>query len=159
MTDESVPDAADQSRAFWWRVGVSAAALLMAFLLGLIPMGISRWRAVRQIGAERDSVANQLTEAQRELRRQRLQNSLAAAALDARRGEFETARQAASSFFTLLSQEIDNPADSALAPAARERLRLLSARRDEIITLLARSDPTSADRLADLYLTYRREAG
>lgn len=159
MTDEAVTDAAEQLRVFWWRVGISAAALLLAFLLGLIPMGISRWRAVRQLSAERNAVAGQLVEAQRELRRQRLQNSLAAAALDARRGEFEAARQAASSFFTLLSQEVDNPAEAALAPAARERLRPLSAQRDEIITLLARNDPAAADRLADLYMIYRRDAG
>jgi len=28
--------------------------------------------------------------------------------------------------------------------------------RDEIITLLARSDPASADRLSDLYVSYRK---
>ena len=30
------------------------------------------------------------------------------------------------------------------------------AGRDEIITLLARSDPASADRLSDLYVAYRK---
>ena len=32
----------------------------------------------------------------------------------------------------------------------------LFAGRDEIITLLARSDPASADRLSDLYVAYRK---
>jgi hypothetical protein len=31
--------------------------------------------------------------------------------------------------------------------------------RDEIITLLARNDPASADRLSDLYASYRKLVG
>jgi hypothetical protein len=41
-------------------------------------------------------------------------------------------------------------------PAQRERVRPLLTRRDEIITLLARSDPAAADRLSDLYVSYRQ---
>jgi hypothetical protein len=32
----------------------------------------------------------------------------------------------------------------------------LMAGRDELITLLARNDPSSADRLADLFVAYRK---
>jgi hypothetical protein len=32
----------------------------------------------------------------------------------------------------------------------------LFAGRDELITLLARSDPASADRIADLFVAYRK---
>jgi hypothetical protein len=35
----------------------------------------------------------------------------------------------------------------------------LLAGRDEIITLLARSDPASADRLSELYVAYRKAVG
>jgi hypothetical protein len=35
----------------------------------------------------------------------------------------------------------------------------LFAGRDEIITLLARNDPASADRMSDLYVAYRKAVG
>ena len=41
-------------------------------------------------------------------------------------------------------------------PAVCATLQQLFAGRDELITLLARSDPASADRLADLFVTYRK---
>lgn len=48
---------------------------------------------------------------------------------------------------------------SALTPAQREAAAPPFALRDEIITLLARSDPASADRLSDLYVAHRKLAG
>jgi hypothetical protein len=65
------------------------------------------------------------------------------------------ARQAASDFFTFLRAEIDRGDDTALSPAQREEVQLLFIQRDEIITLLARSDPAAVDRLSDLYGLYR----
>jgi hypothetical protein len=35
----------------------------------------------------------------------------------------------------------------------------LFAGRDEVITLLARSDPAAADRLSDLFAAYRKAVG
>src|SRR5258705_626751 len=68
-----------------------AAVLLVVFLLGLVPM----WMTARGHARERDA-------AQAALRISTLQNTLASAAIDARRGEYEPARQAASAFFTNL---------------------------------------------------------
>ncbi|HLM56185.1 MAG TPA: hypothetical protein VK422_08630 [Pyrinomonadaceae bacterium] len=73
----------------------------------------------------------------------------------ARRGEYETARQTASDFFTALRTELDADDDSPFSPRQREAAGPLLDRRDAIITLLARSDPASAERLSDLYVSYR----
>jgi hypothetical protein len=100
--------------------------------------------------------ASSLAAAQRELRLLQMQNTLASAVLDARRAEYEPARQAASNFFTSLRTEVDRASDSALTQSQREKINPLFTERDELITLLARSDPASADRLSNLYVSYRQ---
>jgi hypothetical protein len=120
------------------------ARLLVAFLLGFVPM----WLKSR----ERSS---SLAEAKRQSSLARMENSLASAAIDARRGDYETARQAASDFFTSLRTEFNSGVDSALSQAEIASLQPLLARRDEIVTLLARGDATAADLLSDLYVSYR----
>jgi hypothetical protein len=127
------------------RLGLYAGVLLAAFLLGLVPM----WLRAR--GSERARDA-----AQSALRLSTLQNTLANAAIDARRGEYEPARQAASDFFTSLSAEIDRGGDSALAESQRGALGPVFDARDDTITLLARSDPAAADRLVAIYHTFRQ---
>ena len=127
------------------RLGIYAAALVAAFLLGFLPM----WLGGRQCGRS-------LAETERQLRLSRMQNDLAAAVINARRGDYEPARQAASQFFTSLREEVDKDYVSILTHAQREGMRPLLAGRDEIVTLLARNDPASADRLSDLYVSYGR---
>jgi hypothetical protein len=86
-----------------------------------------------------------------------MQNSLASAVIDARRGEYELARQTASDFFTALREQMEvSPDKSVITEVQRERLGGLLAGRDEIITLLARSDPAAAERLSDMYVSYRQ---
>ena len=130
------------------RVTIYAALLLAAFLLGFIPM----WWKSRECSSG-------LSEAEHQLSLARLQNALASAVIDARRGDYEPARQAASNFFTSLRAETERGDASALSPAQREGVLPLFTRRDEIITLLARSDPVSAERLSDLYVSYRKGVG
>jgi hypothetical protein len=125
------------------RLGISAAVLLAVFLLGFIPM----WLKARER-------ANSLAEAEHQIVLLRMQNSLASATIEARRGEYEPARQATSQFFTSLRAEIDKQDGSNLTQAQKDGAQTLFAGRDEIITLLARSDPASADRLSDLYVAY-----
>lgn len=127
------------------RVGLYAAVLLVVFMLGFIPM----WLKARACN-------NDLAKAENELSLARMQNSLASAVIDSRRGDYEPARQAASQFFTLLQAETDGKAASNLTQTQIEGVKPLFAGRDEIITLLARSDPASADRLSDLYVLYRK---
>jgi len=121
------------------------ALLFIAFLLGFVPMGLKyRECSGRLVQAEQQSSIG------------RIENGLASAAIDARRGAYEPARLAASNFFTSLQAEIDRGDDSAFSQAQREGLRPAFSGRDEIITLLARSEPASADRLSDLYVSYRK---
>lgn len=86
----------------------------------------------------------------------RMQNNLATAVIDARRGDYEPARQAASQFFISTRAEIDMGEASNFTQAQRQGLQPLLAGCDEVITLLARSDPASAERLSDLYVSYRQ---
>ena len=127
------------------RVVLYAVVLLAVFLVGLVPM----WLTSRTYARERDS-------AQASLKISNLQNSLANAAIDARRGEYEPARQAASDFFTNLGSEIARGRDSVFNDGQRNALRAMFDTRDDTITLLARSDPASVDRLVDLYTKYRQ---
>ncbi len=119
--------------------------LLVAFLLGFVPM----WLKSRKY-------SRSLYETERQLNLARTWNALVSAIIDARLGDYELARQAASDFFTFLRVEIDRGDDAAFSPAQREGLQRLFSQRDEIITLLARSDPAAVDRLADLYGLYRK---
>ena len=130
------------------RFGVYALIVLIAFLLGFGPM----WMTARTRARERDT-------AQASLRVSGLQNTIGNAAIDARRGEYEPARQAASEFFTTLQTEIDRGRDSIFSEAQQSGLRSLFDTRDDAITLLARSDPASAERLSDIYVKYRAAIG
>jgi len=123
---------------------VYVTLLLLAFLIGFVPM----WIKSR-------ANAGSLADAQRQLSLARMENNLASAAIDARRGDYETARVAASEFFTVLRTETSKGADSALSEEDIGRLQPLLTRRDEIITQLARGDATAADLLSDVYVSYR----
>ncbi|CAN5501865.1 hypothetical protein BH20ACI3_BH20ACI3_00070 [soil metagenome] len=130
------------------RILIYTAVLLIVFLIGFVPM----WLKARGGAAE-------LATAERELSLARLQNTLASAVIDARRGDYEPARQAASNFFTSLRVEADKATGSLLTDSQKQNIQPLFAGRDEVITLLARSDPASADRLSDLYAAYRKVMG
>jgi uncharacterized protein with PIN domain len=124
---------------------IYAAVLLVIFLLGFVPM----WLKAR-------AANNSLLETDHQLFMVRMQSSLASAAIDARRGDYEPARQAVSQFFTSLRAEMDKGDTSNYTQAQRQGMQPLFAGRDELITLLARSDPASADRIADLFVAYRK---
>lgn len=131
------------------QIAIYAVVLVAVFLLGLVPM----WLVARGRAADRDA-------AQRHLSLCRLENNLLSAAVDSRRGEYERARVAASDFFTSLRDQVDlNREPSDLTTAQKEGLRPLLNQRDDLITLLARSDPAAADRLAELYMSFRKAMG
>jgi hypothetical protein len=90
----------------------------------------------------------------RELRTTTLELSLVRAVVLARNGDYATARDEASAFFTSARTEVDRQSDS-LDGAHTNALKKLLLDRDAIITLLARSDPASGERLSQLYLSYR----
>ena len=124
---------------------IYAVVLLVVFLLGLVPM----WLKSR-------TAASSLAEAEHQLILAKTQNDLSSAVIDARRGDYEPARQALSSFFTSLRADVDKGDSSNYTEAQRNSMQKLFAGRDELITLLARNDPASADRLSDLFVAYRK---
>lgn len=149
MSEARLNESAPARRSgFLKRMGIYTALIFAAFLLGLVPMLVRERARTRELEA-----------AQRELRLHTMQNHLAAAAIDARRGEYEPARQSASSFFTMLRAEVDAGETSALSPTGRADAQLLLNQRDDLITLLARNDPAATDRLLDMYASFRRTAG
>lgn len=125
------------------RVIIYAAVLLTVFLLGLVPMWVRARAATKN-----------LAETEHKLVLSRTQNDLASAVIDARRGDYEPARQSLSRFFISLSAETGS--SSNYTDAQRQSMQPLIAGRDELITLLARNDPSSADRLSDLFVAYRK---
>ena len=124
------------------RVGIVGAIALVAFLLGFLPA----WLSARNYENERDAAV-------KTLRPSVLQNTLATATINARRGEFEQARQQTSDFFTDLRAEVDRE-ESAFSPQQREAVQQILAQRDETITQLARRDAAAVDRLTDLYFAF-----
>lgn len=143
--EEVVNPTPARSSSLLRRIGLYAGLMLVAFLLGFVPM----WLKARESG-------NKLVATERTLGLAQMQNNLASAVIDARRGEYEPARQAASQFYTSLRADIDKADDSGFNEAQRAAAQALFAGRDELITLLARSDPASADRLSDVYAAYRK---
>ena len=129
----------------WKRVALYVTIGLGFFLLGFLPMWFKTTRAIEQ----RDA-------AQRGVRLAQLQNTLAAAVIDVQRSQYEPARQLTSDFYTDLRRQIDNDSRSLFTASQREALRSLLAERDELITLLARSDPAATDRLFNVYSTYNK---
>jgi len=132
-------------RPLMQRIMIYAGVLVIVFLLGLVPM----WLKAR-------SATNSLAETEHQLVLAKMQNNIASAVIDTRRGDYEPARQAASQFFTSLRAELDKADGSALTQVQRQGIQPLLAGRDEVITLLARSDPAAADKLTDLYVAYRK---
>jgi hypothetical protein len=131
----------------WKRVALYATLAAGFFLLGFLPMWFKSSRAIEQ----RDA-------AQRGVRLAQLQNTLAAAVIDVQRGHYEPARQLTSDFYMNLRRQVDGDSGSLFTSVQREGLSSLLAERDELITLLARSDPEATDRLFNVYATYNKLA-
>ena len=124
------------SVSIWTLLTIAA----VAFLLGFVPM----WWTAHTRANDLEDLAGRHSELQ-------LESTLARAAILARQGEYEAAREAASQFFTAVNREVITNDTAASSNALRDTL----ADRDEIITMLARSDPAAADRLAGLYMSFR----
>lgn len=128
--------------SFKKRVTILITAVVVAFLLGFVPM----WLSERGVLKERNT-------AQTALRLSRMQNSLGTATIQSRRGEYEQARSLTSDFYTDLRTAIEGGTNT-FTSEQKDALQPILAQRDEIITILARNDPAGTERLADLYLGY-----
>jgi hypothetical protein len=117
----------------------SVLAILVAFLIGF------GWQYTRARNLDQ-----QLEQATNELTFKRLEANLAAATIEADRGNYEIARQLSSEFFTNLQRDMTR------APQERQmELQRIAGQRDAIITAASRSDPQTGSLLAQLYSTYR----
>lgn len=145
MADEEVVETTEETPKSnvmaKWLIGI--ALLVIAFLSGFVPM----WLSNRQLSAD---IANR----DKEIRRTQIVNTLSAATIYARRGEYETARKKASTFFTDIQAEMDTTNNSILTEQERIGVNRVLAERDEIITLLSRNDPASAERLSNAFIEY-----
>lgn len=130
------------------RWGIFAIALIIAFLIGFIPM----WLKANDYAAEHEVTKKTLT-------RSEISNLVSKAIVDAKRGEYESARTNTSDFYTRLSSEVDKGENGAYPAAQNEKLKAVFTDRDAIITLLAQRDPASVERLTDIYLIYRQAVG
>lgn len=129
----------------WKRIAVYVILAIVSFLLGVVPM----WVKAQQYAGQRQT-------AQQELRIKQLESLLASAVISADRGDYELARQTVSDFFYSLRSQIEQGKNSALTNPQQDKAKTLLSQRDDVITLLARSDPAAVDRLSDLYVAYRR---
>lgn len=132
------------SRSLIRRIIFAVAKPLVIFLLGFVPMSYKSRQYARR-----------LAEAERQLNMERIYHALLSAIIDVQQGNYELARQDASTFFTFLRKETDMGNDAALSLAQKEGVQQLFVQRDEIITLLAQSNPAAVGRLTDLYGLYR----
>lgn len=127
-----------RNRAIW-----TAVAVVVAFLIGF------GWQYMVASEAKSD-----LASARRELSFQQLESTLAAAAIAAHRGTFESARRLASDFYTGLQR---NAGD---APTqATDELSAILAERDATITLLSRADLRAVEVLDQQYIRLRIALG
>jgi hypothetical protein len=130
------------------RLGTHVVLVLIGFLVGFIPMW---WKAHQCSG--------QLSETMDRIQLAKLQIAVSTAVIDAKRGEYESARQAISDFFTSLRKEIDRAEGSFFSKVQRDSLALLFSKRDEIVTLLARSDAAGSEPLMELYVSFSKVLG
>ena len=77
-------------------VTIYITLLIVLYLLGFVPI----WLKSREYSRD-------LSQAERQLNLASMQNSLASAAIDAQQGDYESARQATSGFFTSLRAATD----------------------------------------------------
>lgn len=136
---------------------IYAALLIVGFILGFVPMWARSRRRLSTAADNSDLARTQnvlaSAGAAHQLELARMQNTLASAAIDAHRGDYESARITASGFFTSLRAEANKGADSGFWQA--QGVEPMFTRRDELISLLARNDPAAAERLSDLYVSFR----
>jgi hypothetical protein len=115
---------------------VGAAALVIGFLFGFVHEHIGRRHAERH-----------LAQARLELRLARDEGRLGAALAEAMRGNYERSRQLMMGTFSDLQSAAGQVSDA----GQRQAISGMLSQRDEIITLLSRAQPESAQRLMILY--------
>ena len=135
-----------------WRAMPPAArialAAIVAFLIGF------GWQY-----ASASSLGKRLEATSRELRLARLEAMLAIAVTEAQRGDYERARQQASTFYTEAQRSVTAARASVGSDATlalpEESLRQVLQTRDSTVTLLSRNDPAATAALIRQLAAYR----
>jgi hypothetical protein len=143
--DSTIKSEGKSKLAKW---GAIAAGLLVVFLLGLVPMLIQKW-----------AVQKELATTQTQLRKVEIKGLLTTSIVEAKRGEYEPARQNMSSFFQRLRAEEEKADEGFLTKDERGKIKPIFEARDTIITMLAQRDQASVERLTDIYATYQQAMG
>ena len=129
---------------------IIAGAVILAFGVGAA-WQFTAARSARAALAEANAT---LENTDRELAWERLQATLAMAAVAAQLGNHERSRQLASDFFSGLQDQ------AARAPAeSQSAVQQLLGERDATITLLSRASPESGLQLARMLVQYREALG
>lgn len=122
-------------------IGLALLAIVLAFLAGFLP----QWSRANRLQDE-------LVVAEHDLVMSRLEGQLGAALAESLRSNYERSRQLMTDFFAGLDRQMDREAIA--NPRQRRELQAVLAQRDEIVTLLARAEPESTQRLMLLYTRY-----
>lgn len=119
-------------------IAIAVGIALVAFLLGFLP----QWTRA-------NGLSDRLRETRHELRMARTQGQIGAALTEALRSNYERARQLMVEVFSTLQA-----AAPSLLGAQRREVDAILAQRDEVVTLLARAAPESAQRVMLIYTRY-----
>ena len=129
-----------------------AARVALAAIVGFLIGFGWQYASARSLGRRLDTTS-------RELQLARLEGMLAVAVVEAQRGEYDRARQQASTFYTQAQRSVTAAKASAGRAATlagpEEALRQVLQRRDSTVTLLSRSDTGATTALASQLAAYR----
>jgi hypothetical protein len=127
------------------RIAIALLAPVLAFLIGF---GV-KWNDARAATAMSRALEAQIDSVQGELALERAASTLAGAFMKATYGDFEGARDGARAFF----ESVDG-LKSLIEPEAAPELEQLSARRDDVMSLLMARDDVGVHQLAGVYEQY-----
>lgn len=129
-------------------IGLALLGLVIAFLLGFVP----QWQRAGGLEDELQTSNRTLAATRHELQMARLEGRIGAALAESLRSNYERARQLMTDAFEEMERELDG--GRIADPAQQQALRQILAQRDEIVTLLARAEPESQQRLMLLFTRY-----
>ena len=120
------------------QIAIAVGIALVAFLLGFVP----QWMRANRTG-------DRLDEARFALQMSRTEDKIGAALTESLRSNYERARQLMTEVYATLQATAPS-----LQGAQRREVDAILAQRDEVVTLLARAAPESAQRVMLIYSRY-----
>ncbi len=131
-------------------IGIVAAAILVAFLIGFLPQWLQARNQRLEMEAARQEWQAERTSLQHELEIARLEGRLGAALAESLRGNYERSRQLMVSFYT----DLENTLPAITDAEQRREIEALLQQRFEIVTLLSRAEPEATERLMLMYTRF-----